>query len=97
MMYNRTLPSMHNLKKLADWDGPFPMKGYRIVIGADRYGFDDDTIHFLKLFPHDAVFRDRDDFLRLCEELEILIRSEWERSAAIVSSPQGYGDAPTRA
>ena len=76
MLYNRPLPPIRDLKKLATWDGPFPMKGYRAVIGADRYGFDDDTIRFLQLFPHDAVFQNRDDFLQRCEELEGLIREE---------------------
>ena len=93
MTYDRPLPPMRNLKKLATWDGPFPMKGYRMVIGANRYGFDDDTIHFLQLFPHDAVFRSRDDFLKRCQDLELFIVQEGSHGP---SSARGLPNTITR-
>lgn len=76
MVYNRPLPSMRSLRQLASWNGPFPVKGYRLVIAADRYGFGSNMQAFLKLFPHDEVFHSRDDFLERCRDLEILIYSE---------------------
>lgn len=76
MQYDKPLPPIRKLKKLAEWDGPFPMKSYRLVIGASRYGFDDDTIWFLEQFPHDAVFKSRSDFLERCEQMEATIRAE---------------------
>ncbi len=88
MTYDKPLPAIRQLKKLAEWDGPFPMKGYRMVIGADRYGFDNNTITFLELFPHDEVFRSRSDFIKRCEALESLIRSEREMPAEQLRSPQ---------
>ena len=71
-----SLPSIRKLKKLAEWDGPFPMKSYRIVIGADRFGFDEDTIQFLKRFPHNTIFASRDDFLQRCQNLQETIRAK---------------------
>ena len=76
MRYTRPLPSMRSLKKLATWDGPFPMKSYRMMVGANRYCFGSDMAAFLELFPHDEVFRSRDDFLVKCQELELMIRCE---------------------
>lgn len=84
MIYDRPLPSMRSLRQLATWDGPFPIKSYRLVIGAERYGFGSDMLAFLKLFPHDEVFRDRDDFLEKCRVLETTIRSE-----QVVTQPDG--------
>ena len=80
MQYNKPLPSIRKLKKLAEWDGPFPMKSYRVIVGADRYGFDDDTIGFLKLFPHNTVFKSRSDFLARCEKLQTMIRAKQHTS-----------------
>jgi len=71
-----SLPSIRKLKKLAEWDGPFPMKSYRIVIGADRFGFDEDTMEFLKRFPHNTIFASRDDFLQRCQDLREAIRAK---------------------
>lgn len=76
MNYEKPLPSIRKLKKLAEWDGPFPMKSYRLIVGANRYGFDDDTILFLQLFPHDDVFKSRSDFLDRCEQMAALIRAK---------------------
>lgn len=81
MKYDKPLPSIRKLKKLTEWDGPFPMKSYRVIIGANRYGFDEDTISFLELFPHDAVFKTRNDFIERCEKLEATILAK--KAAAI--------------
>lgn len=89
MQYDKPLPSIRKLKKLIEWDGPFPMKSYRVVIGANRYGFDEDTISFLELFPHDTVFQNRNDFLDRCVELESSIRdqqAERKRVTALTAS-----------
>lgn len=87
MQYSNPLPSIRKLNRLAEWDGPFPMKGSRIIIGAERYGFDDDTIRFLKLFPDDTVFRSRDDFQDRCKKLQTLIRKKRERSDSRFRNP----------
>jgi hypothetical protein len=88
--YDKPLPSIRKLKKLAEWDGPFPMKSYRVIIGANRYGFDDDTLNFLDLFPHDTVFQSRGDFIERCEKLEATIRAkqgaELKRVTALTAS-----------
>ncbi len=76
MQYDKPLPSIRKLKKLVEWDGPFPMKSYRVVIGANRYGFDEGTIRFLELFPHDTIFQSRVDFLGRCEALAATIRDQ---------------------
>jgi hypothetical protein len=86
MKYNKPLPSIRKLKKLTEWDGPFPMKSYRVVIGANRYGFDQDTISFLELFPHETVFHTRDDFIERCEKLEAIIRAKQEDDQRHVTS-----------
>ena len=88
MTYDRRLPSMRSLKKLASWDGPFPMKGSRIVLGARRYGFDDDVVEFLKLFSRDDVFHSRDDFLKQCQALQTIIREERGAPVEALRSPQ---------
>jgi hypothetical protein len=88
MTYTGQLPSLSKLRKLAEWDGPFPMKSYRIVIGAERYGFDTSVIQFLQLFPHDEVFRSRNDFLQRCQNLETIIRSEQDMPRELLRSPQ---------
>lgn len=80
MQYDQPLPSIRKLKKLAEWDGPFPMKSYRLIISADRYGFDDDIIWFLKLFPHDEVFQTRSDFLEHCKTLTASIQARRKTS-----------------
>lgn len=87
-MYDRPLPPIRKLRKLASWDGPFPMKSYRMVTSANRFGFDEDTIAFLKLFPHDEVFQSRDDFLERCRDLKIFIRSERDMPVEHLHSPQ---------
>jgi hypothetical protein len=76
MPYDKPLPPIRKLQKLAEWSGPFPMKCYRILIGANLYNFDADTIEFLKLFPHDGIFLSREDFVQRCELLEEHIRAE---------------------
>ena len=76
MTYDQPLPSMRSLRKLASWDGPFPMKSYHMILGAQRYGFGSDMIGLLRQFPHDDVFRSRDDFINRCKELEIRIQSD---------------------
>lgn len=81
MAYARPLPSIRSLGKLASWDGPFPMKAYRMVVGADHYGFGEDMLAFLALFPHDMIFHDRHEFLERCKELESSIALE--RSATL--------------
>jgi hypothetical protein len=75
MNYNGPLPSIRRLKKLAEWGGPFPMKGRTMMISAERFGFDIATIQFLQLFPDNGVFRNRDDFLCQCASLETTIRA----------------------
>ncbi len=88
MTYNKPLPSMRSLKQLALCDGPFPMKGYRLASGAERCGFGRDMQAFLQLFPHDATFRSRDDFLKRCQDIETIIRSERDMPAEVLRSPQ---------
>lgn len=87
-MAHRKLPPMRSLRKLAMWDGPFPMKSRRLVMAAERFGFGDDMITFLKLFPRDEVFRSRDEFLERCELLETIIFSEWKTPKEPRLSPQ---------
>ena len=89
MAYRGHLPSMRKLKKLADMDGPFPIKNHYIVLAAHRFKFDDDVIQFLNLFPRDEVFHSRMDFIERCEELEELIESELDMPMEILHSPQG--------
>ena len=75
MTYDGPLPAIRRLKKLAEWSGPFPMKSHTMVIGAERFGFDESTVEFLRLFSPDTVFQDRKDFLCKCASLETTIRA----------------------
>lgn len=89
MTYDKRLPSMRKLKKLADLDGPFPIKNHYIVLAAQRFKFDEEVIDFLNLFPRDEIFKSRSDFVERCEELETLISSELDMPMEILHSPQG--------
>lgn len=89
MTYDKHLPSMRKLKRLADIDGPFPIKNHFIVLAARRFNFDEDVIDFLNLFPRDEIFKSRIDFIERCEELEALISSEQDMPMEILHSPQG--------
>jgi hypothetical protein len=91
MTYDRPLPSIRQLKKLAEWDGPFPLKSYRMVISAERYGFDENLIQFLQLFPHNTVFQNRDDFVEQCQDLETQLRPK-EAEDAHAGSRAWLGD-----
>ena len=88
MTYVEPLPSLSKLKKLVDWDGPFPATSYRVITNAQRYGFDESVIRFLQLFPGDEVFRSRNDFLQRCQNLETIIRSERDMPRELLRSPQ---------
>jgi hypothetical protein len=92
MRYENQLPPIRKLKRLAEWDGPFPIKSYRLVLGARRFGFDDDTIRFLRLFPHDSVFNSRDDFIYSCEMLESSIQADRKPAATIHTLPAAKQD-----
>jgi hypothetical protein len=42
---------------------------------------------FLELFPDDETLESADDFITLCQELEVLIREEREAQDEILRSP----------
>lgn len=70
MIYYGTLPPLRSLEKLAWWIGPFPIKSRHVLLGAERFGFNNNVISFLGLFPPDEVFQTRNDFLNRCQTLE---------------------------
>jgi len=76
MPYYNSLPSVRTLRKLAEWIGPFPMRRSRLIISAERYGFDDNVIQFLLLFRRDAVFHNRDNFLERALRLRATVRKK---------------------
>lgn len=68
MFYRRLL--IRTLRRLADIDGPFPMQNRHIILAAERYGFSDEVIIFLRQFPPHAIFTSRSDFIACCKQLE---------------------------
>lgn len=76
MIYAEPLPKTDRIMHLAEVAGPFPATGSDIVRTARRYNFGPDTVHFLKLFPGDVMFENREDFSVRSQELMFLIREE---------------------
>jgi|SRR5581483_7415738 len=75
MAFDGPLPSLRKLRQLADWGGPFPIQNRHLMLAAERFGFGDIIINFLKLFPKHTTFQSRDDFIYQCEVMELYIRT----------------------
>ncbi len=76
MVYNNPLPRIDNILWLARLSLPFPATAGDIYEVAEMWRFNKSTLDFLRLFPTDEVFTSRENFLRRCEELELLLREE---------------------
>jgi len=87
---------MRSLKHLAEICGPFPIKNRRLLLSAERFGFNGRVIEFLRLFPANQVFHSRDSFLKSCDELGTLIRDEQQTVQSLKVNSKGahYGYYP---
>lgn len=88
------LPSIRKLKNLADWGGPFPIQNRHLKLAAERFGFDEKVIQFLELFPQNAVFQTRDDFIHQCEVVEAYIRAKQDMPNELIDLLQKPGASP---
>jgi hypothetical protein len=78
MVYNTPLPSSRHLKQLADWGGPYPIDNRHLILLAVRFGFGEKVMNFLQLFPLDATFQTRRDFMHQCDVIRQFLRANQE-------------------
>lgn len=86
MAYDTPLPPIRKLKQLADWGGPFPIHNRHLILAAERFGFGEKVISFLELFPKNAIFDTRSEFIQQCEDVEHYIRTEQHMPASFFSA-----------
>lgn len=79
-MTDQALPTLKTLKRIAHESGPFPVTADNLLHSAPREWLDEETVGFLRLFPHNEVFHDRKEFIERCENLELLVRSGSENA-----------------
>lgn len=72
-MYGENVPRIDSLHKLADTIQRFPDDAQHLADRARSLGYDQDIISFLHLFHPGHVFRNRQDFINSCEELEMIV------------------------
>lgn len=85
MAYGRLLPlRIDNIRWLAKVAGPFPTTSSDVLDIANAWGFDEDTIDFLGLFPDNITFSSRDDFLFRCAAMEAVIKGDVDAQSAYV-------------
>lgn len=89
MAYLKSLPRMSKLVWLAKLARPFPATAGDILKTARKWSFSHSTTGFLQLFPKEEEFKNMDDFLTRCEELELFIREERQMPAERLRSSQG--------
>ena len=77
MKYKKQLPPVRHLLSLAQ-DTLFPVSREEIEQNAPYYGFSDEVVNFLRLFPADEIFSSRVDFMTRCEELEMYLTLQRE-------------------
>jgi len=87
MVYSKTLPRIDKIRSLAQLVGSFPATIYEISELARAHGFGENMQGFLGLFPDNGTFESVDDFITLCQELEVLMREEREAQDEILRSP----------
>ncbi|HET7060133.1 MAG TPA: hypothetical protein VFH99_02345 [Candidatus Saccharimonadales bacterium] len=76
MANTQSLPRIDSFMHLVEVAGPFPITAWEVAEMARRYGFEEDTQHFIELFPEDEVFESREDLATRSEELIMLMREE---------------------
>jgi len=89
MSHLTVLPSTHALKQLAELSGPFPIKNRQLLLAAERFGFGERLIGFLRLYPDHQVFHSRDSFLESCAELKATLRGEQQDTRSLVLNLKG--------
>lgn len=68
-LWHSPLPSMRALGELAELISPFPIENRHITLAAERFGFNDQVMTFLEIFPRHKTFQSREAFLEHCELL----------------------------
>lgn len=87
-MYAKPFPTTKDLVWLSKLADEFPVTRRELVRVARDWGFSRRTLDFLRLFPENEVFESRADFVNRCEDLELLIKQEYEAPEEHLRSPQ---------
>lgn len=86
MAYDKRLPNNKDIIWLSKLVTTYPATRRQVVRMARLWNFKQDVVSFLRLFPPDHEFTSRTDLVTKCEDLEILIRQEWESPKEVPSS-----------
>ena len=89
MMRTQNLPKLNELRSLGYEIKDYPISDLGIIQYAERLGYDQKIIDFLKLFYHQMIFNSRSEFLSYCSLLERMMKQELESEPEILRSPQG--------
>ena len=76
MNYTQELPNLDNLNWIAGMAGSFPVSAGAVRRLAETWKLNKSVVDFLKLFPEDEEFDNREDFITRCEDLELIIKEE---------------------
>lgn len=87
MKYSKPLPPVRYLTSLA-YDTRFPASCEDIVQVACSWGFPDTVIDFLNLFEADEIFKNREEFITRCKQVEMLIAQKRTMPEEIIRNPQ---------
>jgi len=88
MIDTNKLPKSKDIFHLAQFITSYPVKTSKVVRIARQRSYNEHIIKFLKLFPADSEFQNRDDFIARCESLKILLKQEAELPEEHLLSPQ---------
>jgi hypothetical protein len=93
LLHTSTLPSKRRLKLLATWGGPYPIENRHLILAAERFGFGEKVINFLRLFPPDTVFQSRSDFTHHSNVILQFLRVKQDMPVGLAKpTPKTTGD-----
>lgn len=88
-MYNKPLPAIEDIQRLSKLESlTFPADRQTVLEQAEKNGFDNITLDFIRHFPASERFESPDSFVLRCEAIELMIEAEKDSTPEQIRSPQ---------